>query len=198
VAPFLLPTIVPKLRQTFPQLKLLLTEDITQRLHAKLLDGELDLVLLALPYAMSNVEIHSLFKDPFYLACRSDSQHLDPQHYQFDQLATESILLLEDGHCLRDHTLAACHLQDLDKINRFNATSILTLVQMIDADLGISFLPQMVKGSPLLAGTEVKLWPTDEKSFREVGLAWRRGSARAEEFKQLGQFIQTAHQDSLS
>ncbi|MBK8453188.1 MAG: LysR substrate-binding domain-containing protein [Thiofilum sp.] len=198
IAPFLLPKVVPKLRHAFPQLRLLLTEDITQRLHAKLLDGELDLVLLALPYAMSNVEIHSLFKDPFYLACRENTQHLNPAHYDFAKLAAESILLLEDGHCLRDHTLAACHLQDLDKVNRFNATSILTLVQMIDADLGISFLPQMVQNSPLLAGTEVKLWQTDEYSFREIGLAWRRGSARAEEFKQLGHFIQTVHQDSLS
>ena len=191
VAPFLLPKIVPELRQQFPRLRIYLTEDITQRIYDKLMNGELDLIILALPYALRSVEVLPLFKDEFYLACREDTQHTRPKRYIFDELNPESILLLEDGHCLRDHALSACHLQDVNKISRFTASSILTLVQMVDSDLGISYLPQMVKNSTLLAGTQVKLWELPEKSYREIGFAWRRGSAREAEFRKLGQFIQS-------
>ena len=192
IAPFLLPRVLPKLRQQFPQLRLYLTEDITQRVYEKLMNGELDLIIIALPYALRNVELHTLFRDRFLLACRADTQHTTPTNYTFESLPAESILLLEDGHCLRDHTLSACHLQDMDKVSRFTASSLLTLVQMVDADLGISYLPEMVQGSPLLAGTNVNLWALAENHYREIGLAWRRGSARETEFVQLGQFIQTA------
>ncbi|PID48778.1 MAG: LysR family transcriptional regulator [Proteobacteria bacterium] len=192
IAPFLLPAILPKLRETFPRLKLFLTEEITQRIYHKLMDGELDLIVLAMPYVLRNVEVLPLFHDNFYLACREESEHVDPRHYDFEQLKPESILLLEDGHCLRDHTLSACHLKDMEKVSRFAASSLLTLVQMLDADLGLSYLPEMVIGSSLLTGTQVKLWPIEEQSYREIGLAWRRGSAREQEFKQLGEAIQSA------
>ena len=192
IAPFLLPEILPKLRTEFPRLKLYLTEDITQRIYEKLMDGELDLIILALPYALRNTEVQPLFCDRFYLACRKDTEHLNPTNYDIENLEPETVLLLEDGHCLRDHALSACHLQDIEKISRFAASSLLTLVQMLDADLGVSYLPEMVIGSPLLAGTAVKLWPIAEESYREVGLAWRRGSAREQEFLQLGEAIRTA------
>ena len=192
IAPFFLPHILPSLRQKYPQLRLYLNEDITQRVYEKLMSGELDMIVLALPYALRNVEILPLFKDSFYLACRADTRHTHPQHYTFEELRPETILLLEDGHCLRDHTLSACHLQDLDKVSRFTASSILTLVQMLDADLGISFLPEMVRNSPLLTGTQVKLWSLPQANYREIGLAWRRGSAREEEFRQLGKFFAQA------
>lgn len=191
IAPFLLPSVLPSLRQQFPHLRLYLTEDVTQRIYEKLMNGELDLIILALPYALRNVEILPLFHDSFFLACREDTQHTRPRRYIFDELNPESILLLEDGHCLRDHALSACHLQDMDKVSRFTASSLLTLVQMLDSDLGISYLPEMVKGSALLAGTHVKIWPLPEESYREIGLAWRRGSARETEFMQLGEFIKT-------
>ena len=194
VAPFLLPPILPSLRRKFSQLRLYLHEDITQRVYEKLMSGELDLIILALPYTLRNVEVLSLFKDRFYLACREDTQHTKPKRYIFDELNPESILLLEDGHCLRDHTLSACHLQDMDKISRFTASSLLTLVQMVDSDLGISYLPELAKGSALLSGTQVKLWALPEESYREIGLAWRRGSAREAEFQQLGKFIQSTWQ----
>ncbi|MEZ5449884.1 MAG: LysR substrate-binding domain-containing protein [Thiolinea sp.] len=199
IAPFLLPCIMPRLREEYPQLKLFLTEDITQRIYEKLMDGELDLIMLALPYSLRNIETLPLFKDHFYLACRQDSKLVNPSHYELEQLEPESILLLEDGHCLRDHTLSACQLSaSVDKISRFSASSVLTLAQMVDADLGISYLPEMVKYSSLLSGTSVQLWPTEENSFRQIGLAWRRGSARAKEFEQLGQTIQNAWQLTLA
>ncbi|PID34163.1 MAG: LysR family transcriptional regulator [Thiotrichales bacterium] len=195
IAPFVLPCIMPELRKEYPQLKLFLTEDITRRIHTRLMEGELDLIMLALPYSLRNTETLSLFQDQFYLACREDSQIVDPANYDPDTLQAESVLLLEDGHCLRDHTLSACHLVgEPDRISRFSASSLLTLAQMVDADLGISYLPEMVKHSSLLSGTQVKLWHTSENSFREIGLAWRKGSARAQEFVKLGQSIQTVWQ----
>jgi LysR family hydrogen peroxide-inducible transcriptional activator len=96
------------------------------------------------------------------------------------------VLLLEDGHCLRDHAIAACRLRDLQKVRRFAASSLLTLVEMVDADLGITFLPEMAEGSSLLRGTRVRLWPLADEGYREIALAWRRGSGRAAEFRALG------------
>lgn len=189
IAPFLLPRVLPQLRRDYPKLRLYLTEDKTQRIHEKLLGGELDLLLLALPYDLRSTETLPLFKDRFLLACRDGTERVNPSGYRFSSLDTESILLLEDGHCLRDHALAACRIRGTDKISRYAATSLLTLVEMIDADLGISYLPEMAEGSALLRNTRVKLHPIGDRSYRTVGLAWRKGSARAEEFRLFGEFL---------
>lgn len=189
IAPFLLPRVLPKLRLEYPDLKLYLTEDRTQRIHEKLLDGDLDLLLLALPYDLRSVEEMPLFKDRFLLACRDNTERVEPGKYQFNRLEADSILLLEDGHCLRDHALAACKIRDSDKVSRFSASSILTLVEMVDADLGITYLPEMAEDSALLRNTRVKLFPIGDNSYRTVGLVWRKGSGRAGEFRLLGNFL---------
>ena len=105
------------------------------------------------------------------------------------RLDEESILLLEDGHCLRDHAIAACKIRNSEKVSRFAASSLLTLVEMVDADLDITFLPEMARDSSLLRNTRVKMYPIDNRSYRTIGLAWRKGSARAEEFQLLGDFL---------
>jgi len=189
IAPFLLPKLLPKLRRRYPRLRLFLTEDQTERLHSRLLEGELDLVLLALPYELKNTETLELFKDRFYLACRDGSKLVNPDRYRFNRLDAESVLLLEDGHCLRDHALDACKIRSTEKLSRFSANSLLTLVEMVDADLGVTFLPEMARGSVLLRNTRVKLFPLEKRSFRTIGLIWRKGSSRAEEFSLLGDFI---------
>ncbi len=191
IAPFLLPKLLPKLRRRYPQLRLFLTEDQTARLHARLLEGELDLVLLALPYELRNTESLELFADKFLLACRDGSALVDPERYRFNRLDAESVLLLEDGHCLRDHALDACKIRSTEKLSRFSANSLLTLVEMVDADLGVTFLPEMARGSALLRNTRVKLYPLGKRSFRTIGLVWRKGSSRAEEFGLLGEFIKS-------
>ena len=153
------------------------------------MDGELDVVLLALPWDMRGVETLVLFEDEFCLASRKGTSRVDPENYRFDRLAADSILLLEDGHCLRDHALAACKIRNTQKVQPFAASSILTLIEMVDADLGITFLPEMAAGSALLRNTQVRLYPLGEKSVRKIGLVWRKGSNRAEEFAMLGDFI---------
>ena len=191
IAPFMLPPLLPKVRRAFPELQLFLIEDQTERLHERLLDGELDVVLLALPYDLRSTESMALFRDRFCLAVRRGSDAVDPSNYRFNRLQAESILLLEDGHCLRDHALAACRIRNTEKVSRFAASSLLTLVEMVDADLGITFLPEMARGSALLKNTRVQMHPLDKKSYRTIGLTWRRGSARGAEFRKLGEFIRT-------
>jgi LysR family hydrogen peroxide-inducible transcriptional activator len=189
IAPFLLPPFLPKLRQRFPSLKLYLIEDQTERIHERLLDGELDVLLLALPFELRGVEALPLFDDRFCLAMRQGSERAEPGQYRFNRLQAESIILLEDGHCLRDHALSACKIRNTEKVSRFSASSLLTLIEMVDADLGITFLPEMARGSALLRNTRVRLHDLEERSVRSVGLVWRKGSARSAEFQELGQFI---------
>ena len=152
--------------------------------------------MIALPYKLSNVEVMPLFKDNFLLACHKNSALIDPKNYKLNQLPKESVLLLEDGHCLRDHALSACKIRNQDTVSRFAASSLLTLVSMVDSDIGITYLTEMAKNSSLLQNTDINTYPLDEKSYREIGLAWRKGSAREEEFKLLGKTIQTMHKAS--
>lgn len=193
IAPFILPGTLPKLRRRYPKLELLLAEDQTDRIYHRLMDGELDVLLLALPWPMTGVNEMPLFRDAFCLACRDGTNKVDPENYRFNRLDADSILLLEDGHCLRDHALAACKIRGTQKVRRFGASSLLTLVEMVDADLGISFLPEMARGSTLLRNTCVRLWPMGERSYRTIGLAWRKGSGRADEFRLLGDFFRASH-----
>ena len=189
IAPFLLPSVLPALRKAFPELRLFLHEEQSQRIYERLMQGEVDVVLLALPFDMHGVEIRELYRDPFTLAYRNGTTRVDPENYRFNRLDADSILLLEDGHCLRDHALAACKIRNTQKVRRFAASSILTLIEMVDADLGITFLPEMARGSALLRNTRVRLHPLDESSYRTIGLVWRKGSRRDEEFNMLGDFL---------
>lgn len=193
IAPFLLPAVIPGIRKQYPKLQLYLREDITERIHADLMTGHLDAILIALPFALKNVQTLSLFKDAFRLACHRNTRLVDPKHYSLHSVPSETVLLLDDGHCLRDHALAACRIRNLDKVSKFSTTSLQTLVQMVDSDLGITFLPEMAEGSGILKNTNIKTYPLPDRSYREIALAWRRGSARAEEFRQLGSLITTYH-----
>ncbi len=189
IAPFLLPQVMPKIRKAFPKLQLYLKEGKTRQLHAELLQGSLDVLLIALPFELKNVETFTLFKDRFRLAARDDTKLVDPERYAFNRLDSGSVLLLEEGHCLRDHAISACRILDYQKLSPFAASSLLTLVQMVDGDLGITFVPEMAEGSSLLSGTHIRTYPLKEGSYRMIALAWRKGSSRGEEFRLLGEFI---------
>jgi len=193
IAPFVLPTALPKLRRKYPKLELYLHEDQSQRIYDRLMDGDLDVLLLALPYDMRGVEIMPLFEDRFALAYRHGTKRVDPDNYRFSRLDADSILLLEDGHCLRDHALAACKIRNTQKVRRIGASSILTLVEMVDADLGITFLPELARNSLILKNTRVRMRPLEENSYRTIGLAWRKGTDREEEFRMLGEYLAELH-----
>ena len=189
ISPFLLPKILPQLRSHFPRLQLFLQEDTTQRVYEKLMSGELDLILIAFPYELRNVEKMTLFKDPFLLAYKKGSQFIKTEKITADNLQSESIMLLGDGHCLRDHALSACKIRNRNKVSHFSASSLLTLIEMVEADLGVTYLPEMAKDSPMLKNTNIKTQAMPKNSHREIGLIWRKGSARGKEFKMLGEFI---------
>jgi LysR family hydrogen peroxide-inducible transcriptional activator len=189
IAPFLLPRLLPGLRRKYSKLRLLLTEAQTVPLHEKLLDGEIDLALLALPYELRGMDTLELFEDPFLLAYRENTRLVDPDDYRLGRLEPETVLLLADGHCLRGHALDACRLRNTEKLSPVAATSLLTLIEMVDADLGITYLPQMAVRSELLKHTRIKTLSLAASSYRTIGLAWRKGSARTAEFELLGRFI---------
>ena len=193
IAPFLLPGLLPKLRKAFPELKLYLHEDLTQHLHEQLMEGGLDLALIALPYELAGVAQLELFDDRFVLAVRRGTKLMDPKHYRFNRLQAGSVLLLREGHCLREHAIEACRMRDSEKTSTFSASSLLTLIEMVDADLGVTFLPEMAVGSALLKNTKVETYPLSERSYRGIGLIWRRGSGREAEFRTLGRFIAEDH-----
>ena len=177
ISPFLLPKILPKLRSHFPQLQLFLQEDTTQRVYERLMSSELDLILIAFPYELRNVEKMKLFNDQFLLSYRTGSQFIDKQKVTVDHLQPESILLLEDGHCLRDHALSACKIRNLNKVSHFAASSLLTLIEMVEADLGVTYLPEMAKDSPMLKNTKTPRlsFPRRRESSSLIRLPFRLG-----------------------
>jgi LysR family hydrogen peroxide-inducible transcriptional activator len=189
IAPFLLPAALPRVRRKFPDLQLYIREGLTEPLLKELLEGSLDLLLLALPYPLHNVEVMRLFRDRFLLAAREDTRLLDPRSFTVNRLSAESILLLEEGHCLRDQALSACRLRNRDKLSRFAASSLHTLLEMVAGDLGVTFVPEIAVGSGLLRGTGVRTWPLKEESYREIAFVWRKSSARGAEFRQLGELF---------
>lgn len=196
IAPFLIPQMLMLFKQEFPELKVFVREAQSHVVLQQLAEGELDLVLLALPYPSSGVVMHSFYQDRFYYAQHKDSQlntAVKPEALaaDFSNLADNSLLLLEDGHCLRDHALSACHLQRTEKINTFAASSLHTLVQMVNNDLGVTFLPEIAIASGILKNTDIIISPLPDNSnnYREIGFAWRSQSNRIEEFEHLLQLV---------
>lgn len=193
ISPFLLPRVLPTLRKRFPDLRLFLREDLTGRLVEQLQAGKLDLLLLALPYEGGSLDTLTLFDDDFQVASRSDHPLARRGSVKLSDLADAPLLLLEDGHCLRDHALAACRLPPSPRRDGFAATSLHTLVQMVDSGLGITLLPQLALDAGILRGTDVVARPLGgESSARHIGLAWRRGTQRAKEFTLFGEALVTA------
>lgn len=197
VSPFLLPRVLRSLRRRFPKLKLFLREDLTARLVQQLEAGRLDLLLLALPIEARAVETMPLFSDAFRFACRNDHPLAESNGVPMPALQNESLLLLEDGHCLRDHALDACQLPRPARRESVGATSLHTLVQMVDNGLGVTLLPDLALQAGILRGTDVVARPVmtpdhAEPPARQIGLVWRRGTQRAKEFRLFGEALLAA------
>lgn len=190
IGPFLLPRLLGRLRQHFPKLSLYLKEDLTARLVEQLEQNSLDLLLIALPYSTGSLETFQLFEDEFYFCCPSTHPLAKQQNVSSRELATENLLLLQDGHCLRDHALAACNLLQTGNIDPFEATSLYTLVQMTENGLGVTLLPELALASGILKQTHLKTVPLAPPApTRQIGLAFRRNTIRTEEFLLFGQTL---------
>ena len=187
VAPYLLPRWLPRVRAAFPRLQLFLHEDRTARLVAALADGSLDLLLLALPLRRPDLEELAIFREPFVLAIpRRHALAHGRGPVREAELARESVLLLEDGHCLRDQALAVCAQAGAREAEGVRAASLTTLVQMVAGGLGVTLLPASALAAEA-KGREVVTRPFRKPvPMRTIGPAWRRSSPRAEEYRRLG------------
>jgi len=185
IAPFLLPTMLPKLREQWPELKLYLREETSNAACEALHRGQLDCVLLALPFACGDVDSIALFDDPLFVAYPRGEA---PKSAAIDaaQIDENRLLLLEDGHCLKDHALSACNRPELRAHAAMMGTSLHTLVQMVDNGLGLTFVPGMAIEAGILSGTRVDARPLQsDHPYRRIALIWRRSSPREGEFEML-------------
>jgi LysR family hydrogen peroxide-inducible transcriptional activator len=186
IAPFLLPRMLPRLRRERPNLKLFLREEPSAAAVESLHHGRADCVLLALPYATGDVEKETIELDAFFVAFPRDDPRDFSAEIDANLIDDNRLLLLEDGHCLKDQVLAACNRPELRGSATMIATSLHTLVQMVDSGLGVTMLPEMALDAGILNGTNVVARPLNAPGAnREIALVWRKNSPRTEDFRLL-------------
>lgn len=188
IAPFLLPRILPRLRSAWPELQLYLREEPSRAACESLHNGHVDCVLLAMPFATGEVECEPLFDDKLLLAMPGSEARDLPAAVSTQMIDERRLLLLEDGHCLKDHALSACNRPELRAEARMMGTSLHTLVQMVDNGLGVTLLPQMAISAGVLNGTAVASRELDaEHASRQIALIWRKSSPREKDFRLLAE-----------
>ena len=199
IAPFVIPKITPTLRKKHPKLRLYLREDLTAALVDRLQSGLLDAALLALPYDMDGIETEVLGEDEFWFACAPEHALSKPakEPVSANELRDVSLLLLEDGHCLRDHAIDACNLRSAEQSAEYGATSLLTLTEMTRAGIGATLLPAMAVRQGLAKAAGLTIRPLESpRPSRTIGLAWRAGSGRADEARALVDYLRNAVENS--
>ncbi len=181
IGPYLLPLVMRKLRKQLPRLKLMLYEYQTQPLLDKLRAGDIELGILALPVPLDGLEARELYQEPFTVAVPNNSPLAKKSSVKVDDLGGETLLLLEDGHCLRDQALDVCGRIEARESEDYRATSLETLRQMVAAGLGVTLLPELATRGPFGSGQglTVKHFSRPVPS-RTVGAVWRKSSARGD------------------
>ena len=197
IAPFLLPAMLPRLRSQWPSLKLFLREEASQAACDALHRGQLDCVLLAMPFACGEVDSAALIDDRLFVAFPKGEA--PPGAVVEPSMIDENrLLLLEDGHCLKDHALSACNRPELRADAMMMGTSLHTLVQMVDNGLGLTFVPAMALGAGILDGTNIEARPLkSDHGFRRIALVWRKSSPREAEFRLLAETLRQIAEDAL-
>jgi LysR family hydrogen peroxide-inducible transcriptional activator len=187
IGPYVLPDILPRLRQAHPDLELILRESRTNNLISELIEGQLDAAIVALPLAEENLHCLPLFEDPFYLA--APKREIEPSAISASSIPMDDLLLLEEGHCLRDQALQVCSLATNPLMKSFGASSLTTLIQLITNGYASTLLPQMCIEKE--AGLDhISLIPfLDPAPSRTIGLVWRKSSPRTKDFDALAEII---------
>ncbi|HEY0014251.1 MAG TPA: hydrogen peroxide-inducible genes activator [Allosphingosinicella sp.] len=199
IAPFLLPALLPSLRREWPDLRLYLREETSQAACDSLQRGQLDCVLLALPFGCGDVEAAELFDDRLFIAFPPGQEPASAEAVTAAAIDQSHLLLLEDGHCLKDHALAACNRPELRAEASMLGTSLHTLVQMVGNGLGQTLLPQMAVDAGILAGTGATARPLEAPhAFRRIALIWRKGSPREKEFRLLARSLMKTRADAAA
>jgi LysR family hydrogen peroxide-inducible transcriptional activator len=190
IAPYLLPAALPELQRRFPALSLQLRETVTSNLVHELVTGALDLILVALPIDNPEVDTFQLFDDRFILAIKATKRNRRLRHANAEMLAHDRLLLLEEGHCLRDQALSYCHMVTPQARESFGASSLATIVQMVANGYGITLLPEMAIASEVHSGGDISLLRfRAPEPKREIGLAWRKTSPRKRDFIQFAELL---------
>ena len=189
IGAYLVPAAMPGLTKRFPKLGLYLREEQTALLLAKLEQGQLDLALIALPYALGGLETMVLGQDRILLALPKEHRLTRRKRVDTAELAGEELLLMEDGHCLRSHALEACRLAGPDRNEVFQGTSLGTLLHMAAGGVGITLVPEMAVASEITGGSGLVVRPLSGDPSRSIALAWRPSSARKAEFRRLGDYL---------
>ena len=199
LAPYLLPHVVPGIRRRFPQLKLQLAEEKTADILRMLEDGELDAALLALPVVADNLQIETLFEEPFMLAMPGAHPLADKDEVELSDLVGSELLLLEDGHCLRDHALEVCALAGAHERVDFHATSMETLRQMVAADVGVTLMPVLAVKPPIAVTENIALRPFRAPApSRTIALVWRKSSPLGPLMNDLAEILRRLPGDLLA
>lgn len=190
IAPFLLPLSLPLLRERYPALRMALREDLTANLLLRLEDGQLDFALIALPYDTANLLVEALFDDNLWIVGRKGDPEVKAKTVNVTPSLADRLLLLEEGHCLRDHALYACGAPSRRPSESMEATSLLTLVQMVESGLGIGLVPEMAVRSGLTDSPNLVARPMAKPNpKRTIALVARRSTSRLADLQALAEVI---------
>lgn len=191
IAPYILPKILPALDEEFPDLDLKLKETTTPHLSDALIQGQLDAILVALPIHHAELMTKELFTDPFFLVINSEntSQTTNPTKL----LEENNLLLLEEGHCLRDQAISLCENVSQQSLSQFGATSLKTLIELVANNQGITLVPKLAAKVEIPQDSPLRIIPFDPpEPTRTIGLVWRKSSPRIKDFSALAKTITNA------
>ncbi|WP_288194766.1 hydrogen peroxide-inducible genes activator [uncultured Phyllobacterium sp.] len=189
IAPYLLPILIPELRAAYPELTIELREAVTSKLVEDLRLGDLDALIAALPIDSDGIVAKPLFRDRFLIATSSNDTDILTSPMTQESVALERLLLLEEGHCLRDQALAVCTSVKQRQLVNYGATSMTTLLQMVSHGMGLTLIPEIAVRTEASRNNVRILAFADPEPSREIGLIWRRQSERRDDFEALAATI---------
>ena len=189
IAPFLFEPLITQLNDHLPKLSLELIEDTTDNLNSQLMDGDVDLLVLAMPMKTPGCKQLVIGQDPFHLIAHSDKAKTLSKNTQIDDLPNNSIFLLHKEHCLTGHAVSACGLAHKAQVSSLAASSLYTLVSLVNSQMGYTFLPAMALQHGILKGTNIDALPVTNDAFREIGLVWRNGTTRVQLFRKIATLL---------
>ncbi|PHS27166.1 MAG: LysR family transcriptional regulator [Methylophaga sp.] len=200
ICPFLLPKALAVIRHKMPLLELILIEDQSEPLVNKLRSGEIDVALLAFPFEIKALNHHIFGEEPFWVALPQNHPLASKQHIVADQLPVDDLLLLSEGHCLREHALSACQLPATAQRTSVQGTSLYTLIEMVAGGLGVTLIPEMAINSDMISHADICIRPLIAKNnrpMRELGLVWRPSYQRSKTLALLSEAFATALKETL-